>query len=371
VSATATPTIATGVQPGIAIRPLQPDSLHLTEIPRREPGPGQVLVRIRQVGICGTDRELIRAHFGAAPPGESALVLGHEMLGEVQVVGSGVSGFVPGELVTATVRRPDGCPACAAGQPDMCQWLQYTERGIVGQHGFMTESIVEDARWLVNVPDSLEHIGILTEPLSVVEKAVRQADLIQRRINAWNPKAAIVFGSGPIGLLGALLLRSRGIDVVVIARRPAPHRAAEIVEASGAHYIAAPDSEIKAIAAQLPPIDLILEASGRPEPVFVAMEILGNNGVLALLSGGGGSKEMTLPASAINGSLLRGNKVVVGSVNSNKEDFELAVADLARFEELWPGLASRLITRRLPGLAAYEQILEHPPGDVKTIIEVG
>jgi glucose 1-dehydrogenase len=370
VSATATPPIATGVQPAIAIRPRQPDSLHLTEIPRQEPGPGQVLVGIRQVGICGTDRELIRAHFGAAPPGESALVLGHEMLGEVQAVGPGIVGFVPGELVTATVRRPDGCPACEAGQPDMCQWLQYTERGIAGEHGFMTESIVEDARWLVKVPASLEQIGILTEPLSVVEKAVRQADLIQRRINAWNPKAAIVFGSGPIGLLGALLLRSRGIDVVVVARRPGPHRASEIVEASGAHYIAAPDSEIKAIAAQLPPIDLILEASGRPEPVFAAMESLGNNGVLVLLAGGGYGREMTVPA-AIAGNLLRGNKVVVGSVNSHKEDFELAVADLARFESLWPGLASRLITRRLHGLDEYAHILEHPPGDVKTIIDVG
>lgn len=369
MSATPTAT-ATGLQPGIAIHPLQAESLHLTEIPRQEPGPGQVLVGIRQVGVCGTDRELIRGHFGAAPPGESALVLGHEMLGEVEAVGPGVSGFVPGELVTATVRRPDGCPACEAGQPDMCQWLQYTERGIAGQHGYMTESIVEDARWLVSVPRALEAIGILTEPLSVVEKGLRQANLIQRRLNSWNPKAAIVFGSGPIGILGTLMLRARGIDVVTISRRPGPHRASEIVEASGAHYIAAPETELKAIAGQLPPIDLILEASGRPEPVFAAMEILGNNGVLVLLSGTAGGTELTVPAAGINGSLLRGNKVVVGSVNSAKEDFELGVVDLARFEELWPGLASRLITRRLPGLDSYAQVLEHPPGDVKTIIEV-
>ena len=118
MSATTSPT-AVGTQPAIAIRPLQPDSLHLTEIPRRGPGPGEVLVRIRQVGICGTDRELIRAHFGSAPLGERELVLGHEMLGEVEAVGPGVTGFSPGELVTATVRRPDGCPACQAGQPDM------------------------------------------------------------------------------------------------------------------------------------------------------------------------------------------------------------------------------------------------------------
>ena len=371
MSATAAPTVATGVQPGIAIRPRQPDSLHLTELPRPLPGPGEVLIRVRQVGVCGTDRELIRAHFGAAPDGESALVLGHEMLGEIAAVGPGVSQFAPGELVTATVRRPDGCPACQAGQPDMCQWLRYTERGIMGRHGFMTETVVEDARWVVPVPRELAHIGILTEPLSVVEKGLRQANLIQRRINAWNPRQAIVLGSGPIGILGTLLLRSRGLEVVTVARRPPPHTASEIVEASGGCYVAAEDAALPEIAAGLPPVDLIFEASGRPEPMVAAMEILGNNGVLVLLSGPGAGKETTVPISAVYGSLLRGNKVVVGSVNSAKEDFELAVADLARFEQRWPGLAGRLITRRLSGLDAYAHILEHPAGDVKTIIDVG
>src|SRR5215218_3175674 len=136
-------TTAIGVQPAIAIHPGQANSLHLTEIPRDEPGAGEVLVRVRQVGICGTDRELIHGSFGMAPAGAASLVLGHEMLGRVEAVGPDVVDFTPGQLVTATVRRPDGCPACTAGQPDMCQWLDYTERGIAGLHGFMTESVVE------------------------------------------------------------------------------------------------------------------------------------------------------------------------------------------------------------------------------------
>jgi threonine dehydrogenase-like Zn-dependent dehydrogenase len=176
---------AIGVQPAIAIHPGQANSLHLTEIPRDEPGLGEVLVRVRQVGICGTDRELIHGSFGTAPTGAASLVLGHEMLGRVEAVGPEVFDFVPGQLVTATVRRPDGCPACTAGQPDMCQWLDYTERGIAGSHGFMTESVVEDVHWVVGVPHELAHIGILVEPLSVVEKAFRQANLIQRRLASW------------------------------------------------------------------------------------------------------------------------------------------------------------------------------------------
>jgi threonine dehydrogenase-like Zn-dependent dehydrogenase len=357
-------------QQGIAIRPLQTDSIHLTEIPRPQPGPGEVQITIRHVGVCGTDRELIRAHFGAAPAGEEVLVLGHEMLGEVAAVGEGVQGFVPGELVTATVRRPDGCPACQAGQPDMCQWRQYTERGIAGLHGYMTETVVEDPRYLIPVPRELEHIGILVEPLSVVEKGLRQANLIQRRINSWNPKQAVVFGTGPIGLLGALMLLLREIDVVVVGRRPQPLLAAEIVEVAGGRYIAASDDDLGNIAADLPSIDLILEASGRQGPFFPAIQMLGANGVLVLLSGMKRSGEVSVSPAAINGSLLGGNKVIVGSVNSAKEDFEVGVADLARFEERWPGLVERMITRRVPGLTEFAQIQEQPAGDIKTIIEV-
>ncbi|HLL51517.1 MAG TPA: glucose 1-dehydrogenase [Thermomicrobiales bacterium] len=361
---------ATAVQPGIAIHPGQANSLHLTEIPREEPGAGEVLIRVRQVGICGTDRELIHGSFGTAPIGEASLVLGHEMFGEVKAVGPDVVDFTPGQLVTATVRRPDGCPACKAGQPDMCQWLGYTERGISGLHGYMTESVVEDVGWVIGVPHELAHVGILLEPLSVVEKALRQANLIQRRIRSWNPQTALVLGAGPIGLLGTFLLRSRGMEVVTMARRPGPHLVSEIVEAAGARYAGMQETSIRDVAAQLPPIDLIFEATGSAEPGFAAMEVLGNNGVLILLSGTGRPAELTVPAAAINGSLLRGNKVVVGSVNSAREDFELGVEDLSRFENLWPGLASRLITRHLDGLDDYARILDKPDGDIKTVIDV-
>src|SRR5215217_5491584 len=361
---------AIGVQPAIAIHRGQANSLHLTEILRDEPGPGEVLVRIRQVGIYGTDRELIHGSFGTAPAGATSLVLGHEMLGEVAAVGTDVPSFAPGQLVTATVRRPDDCPACVVGQPDMCQWLQYTERGIAGQHGFMTESVVEDVRWVVSVPHGLAHIGILVEPLSVVEKALRQVNLIQRRLASWDPKSALVVGAGPIGLLGTLLLRSRGMEVVTLARRPAPHAAADIVVAAGARYAALQETSIQEVAAALPPIDLIFEATGNAAPGFAAMEILGNNGVLVLLSGASGPAELTVPAAAINGGLLRGNKVVIGSVNSAREDFEAGIEDLARFETLWPGLASRFITRHLDGLGDYARILENLAGDIKTVIDV-
>jgi glucose 1-dehydrogenase len=288
----------------------------------------------------------------------------------VEVVGPEVFDFTPGQLVTATVRRPDGCPACMAGLPDMCQWLDYTERGIAGLHGFMSESVVEDIRWVVAVPHELAHIGVLVEPLSVGEKALRQANLIQRRLASWDPKTALILGAGPIGLLGTLLLRSRGMEVVTMARRPGPHLTSEIVESAGARYVAMQETSIREVASGMPSIDLIFEATGSAEPGFAAMEILGNNGVLVLLSGASSPTELTVPAAAINGSLLRGNKVVAGSVNSAREDFEAGVEDLSRFETHWPGLTSRLITRHLDGLDDYARILDRPEGDIKTVIDV-
>jgi glucose 1-dehydrogenase len=220
------------------------------------------------------------------------------------------------------------------------------------------------------VPHELAHIGVLVEPLSVVEKALRQANLIQRRLASWQPKTALVLGAGPIGLLGTLLLRSRGMEVVTMARRPGPHLISELVEAAGARYAATQETSVQEVAAALPPIDLIFEATGNAAPGFAAMEILGNNGVLVLLSGASGPAELTVPAAAINGSLLRGNKVVAGSVNSSREDFEAGVEDLNHFETLWTGLASRLITRHLDGLGDYARILDNPDGDIKTVIDV-
>jgi threonine dehydrogenase-like Zn-dependent dehydrogenase len=136
----------------------------------------------------------------------------------------------------------------------------------------MTESVVEDVGWVIGVPHELAHVGILLEPLSVVEKALRQANLIQRRIRSWNPQTALVLGAGPIGLLGTFLLRSRGMEVVTMARRPGPHLVSEIVEAAGARYAGMQETSIRDVAAQLPPIDLIFEATGSAEPGFAAME---------------------------------------------------------------------------------------------------
>ena len=136
----------------IAVHPLQPNSLRHTTVALPELGPDDVLVETIRVGICGTDREIIRGDLGEAPAGASELVIGHEVLGRVLETGEFVTDLRAGDLVTSTVRRPDGCPACEAGEPDMCLWLKYEERGIFRQPGFLAERFVESRRWLIPVP---------------------------------------------------------------------------------------------------------------------------------------------------------------------------------------------------------------------------
>ena len=100
---------------------------------------GAVPVRVVEVGVCGTDREIVAGHFGVAPVDRAALVLGHELLG---VVASDAHGFNRGDLVSATVRRSCGrCAACAAGAPDSCLTGEYTERGITSLDGFASEPL--------------------------------------------------------------------------------------------------------------------------------------------------------------------------------------------------------------------------------------
>jgi threonine dehydrogenase-like Zn-dependent dehydrogenase len=328
-----------------------------------------VLVDVVRVGVCGTDHEIIDATFGTAPPGEDELVLGHEVFGRVAAVGAGVDGWQVGEFVTDTVRRPGGCDPCRSGQADFCDDLRYTEFGIIGRHGFMTEQFVEEPERLVRVPAHLESTGILTEPLSVVEKALQQATLIQRRIEGWQPKTALIIGAGPIGLLGTLLLRARGMQTLTVARRLAPNRPAAIVDAAGGRYASVRETPLAELVAGMPPIDLIFECSGATGMVADAALALGNNGVLVLL-GITPAGLLPIDLGAINRGFVLGNKVMVGSVNSSKIHFEAAVADLQRFEDLWPGLAAQMITRRLPGFAAWEQILAKETDGIKSVIEV-
>src|SRR5680860_366583 len=115
----------------VAVFPDHPGDVHRTEVNVPKMGPSDVAIKVIRVGVCGTDREIIHGLIGRAPDEARELVIGHEVLGRVIGTGDAIEDISCGDLVTLTVRRPDGCPACQTGQPDMCLWGDYTERGIV------------------------------------------------------------------------------------------------------------------------------------------------------------------------------------------------------------------------------------------------
>src|SRR5438045_2067173 len=99
--------------------------------------PRQVKVRVLDVGICGTDREICTFVYGAPPAGSNYLVLGHESLGQVVEVGKKVKGLKKGDLVVPSVRRPcknDHCRPCRDDRQDFCATGEFVERGINQVH---------------------------------------------------------------------------------------------------------------------------------------------------------------------------------------------------------------------------------------------
>ncbi len=199
------------------------------------PAGGEVLFRVEQVGICATDRELAAFRFGYPPEGETSLVLGHEALGRVVAAGAGVRDLRPGDLVTAMIRRacPERCPACARGRRDLCLSGRYRERGIFGAHGYFTELAVDAAEDLAAIPPGIAEVGVLAEPLSVVEKAIERAC----EIRGDRPASALVIGAGPIGMLAALALMARGAAVSLHSLEPRTHPRPGLATAAGARYL--------------------------------------------------------------------------------------------------------------------------------------
>ncbi len=184
----------------VAVIPGKPDSIHLREAPKPSlgevPGGRGVLVRVLSVGVDGTDKEINAAEYGAPPPGDEYLILGHESFGRVEAVGPEVTEFAPGDYVVATVRRPGFSLYDQIGLQDMTTDDSYFERGINLRHGFLAEYYVDAADYLVKLPEGIKNVGVLMEPTSVAEKAIGQAYEIQRRLKVWRPRKAAVLGTG-------------------------------------------------------------------------------------------------------------------------------------------------------------------------------
>ncbi|MBI2846498.1 MAG: glucose 1-dehydrogenase [Chloroflexi bacterium] len=352
----------------LAVTPKKRNSFRIADVKTPSPEADEVLVKTVRVGICGTDLEIVQGYYGESPEGADYLILGHESLGHIEAVGRDARGFTPGDYVVATVRRPDSCINCQRGEPDMCLTGEYKERGIKGLHGFMSEYFVEKPQYLVKVTADIQGVAVLMEPLSIVEKVLRQAFKIQERL-VWEPKNALVLGAGPIGLLATALLCLKGLRTFTLATGPRGNYKAQLAEVMGATYVDVNENPIQQIPRKIGNIDIIFEATGSSFVAFQAMGILGNNGIICLTSVSSGEKHLEVPSDALNLSMVLGNKVSFGSVNASKIDWERGIEHMKEMEKRWPGLLAKMITRRFP-LGDFAQALGRRRDDIKVVIEL-
>ena len=358
----------------IAVTPKQKDSVHLVEINKPnvadvKDGRG-VLVEVLRVGACGTDREINNAEYGVAPEGFDFLVLGHENFGRVAEVGESVKELAVGDFVVATVRRPGHSFYDRIGEQDFTTDSEYFERGISRLHGYMAEFYAERANFLIKIPPAIKDVAVLLEPLSIIEKGLKQASDIQERLKIWRPKTAAVLGTGSVGLLTVMALRLRGYEVHGFGRNEREgYLNAELCEAIGATYDSTAEISVQDSTKKYGEYDLIFECTGYSPVVFDAMQSLNENGVLILSSVTGGDKTVEVPSDRINQQFVLGNRAMFGTVNANREHFEMGVKDLALCEAMFAGWLARMLTHPVEGLENYEKVFEilNNAGEYKAI----
>jgi len=325
----------------LVTRPGAHGSTHVADVPPVRPAAGELLVRVLEVGVCGTDREISEGTFGVAPDGGAELVLGHELLGVVDADGHG---FSRGDLVTAIVRRSCAhCRACDEGSPDSCLTGDYSERGITRLDGFARELVAEDASQLIPIPRSLGRLGVLAEPTSICERAIRHARTIGGR-QPWELERALVLGAGAIGLLSTFLLRLAGVDVWTAAVEPQ----VDLVTACGARYVSTSDVTVDALREEAGGFDLVIAAVPDAQLMADSLGLLRRSGVACLLGIDGRDRKVSIDGPVLGVDAILENRVLFGSVNAHRQDWLAGVESLDRARERWPGTLETLVGLRVP-----------------------
>jgi threonine dehydrogenase-like Zn-dependent dehydrogenase len=279
------------------------------------------------------------------------------------------------------VRRPcphQECRACRSGHQDYCYTGDFTERGIKEAHGFLTEYVVVRERNLVAVPADLADVGVLTEPLTIAEKAMAQVFWLMQRRPPWldpgtsrtdwgTGLSAVVLGAGPVGVLGAMATASAGFQTYVYSRELPPSPRTDLIEALGVTYVSSQVTTPPELAGSIGNIDLIYEAAGHSHFALEVLQVLGQNGVY-ILTGVPGLQAFiqTDPAGLMRQMVLR-NQVLLGTVNAGPEAFAAGIHDLQEFKRRWPRPTQALIGGRYPVERASELIFDRPAG-IKTVI---
>ena len=341
----------------LVTEPDVPHSTRVEDVP--EPKGDGVLLRVLEVGVCGTDREISEGLFGVPAEGKS-LVLGHESLARVERDGRG---FSKGDLVTATVRRScHHCLPCDEGAPDSCLTGDYSERGITRLDGFARELLLEDSAQLIPIPSGLGRLGVLAEPTSVCERAIRHSLAIGGR-QPWQLERALVVGAGAIGTISTYLLRLAGIDVWTASLEPS----SDLVTASGAHYVSTKETSLAELRKETGGFDLVISTVPDAQLMADSLGILRRSGVACLLGIDGREQQVSIDGPVIGLDAVLENRVLFGSVNAHHRDWLAAVESLDQARVRWPDELESFVGLRVP-LDRFQEAFDYRGGVKATLV---
>lgn len=301
--------------------------------PRPEPGPGQVLIRMKTGGICGSDLHYFN-HGGFGPITlKQPMVLGHEVAGVIETLGEGVDALTIGQLVAVSPSRPCGtCEYCREGRPNHCLNMRFYGSAMPFPHiqGAFQEWLVADVAQCAVADGLTSAEAAMAEPLSVVLHAAKQAgDLLGKKV--------LVTGCGPIGLLAVLVARAAGAaqivatDITDFTLDKARELGADIT-----HNVADQPNALEVYGAQKGHFDILFECSGVGPVVVSTVPCIRPGGTMVQLGLGG---DMTLPIQAMTAKEL----TFKGSFRFHAEFF--SAVELMRSDRLD---VMPLITHTLP-----------------------
>ncbi|MFT5141810.1 MAG: 2-desacetyl-2-hydroxyethyl bacteriochlorophyllide A dehydrogenase [Rhodothermales bacterium] len=236
------------------------DDIRLETVPRPVPGPGEVLVRVRTAGICGSDLHYLKdGRCGNFVPSRP-FILGHEFAGEVAALGEGVDGPPVGTAVAVDPSRPCGrCSLCRQGLYNLCPEMVYFGSASVDppSAGCFAEYALSPVRNCAVLPDGFElSWGALLEPLSVAAHALQRSGGVAG-------KSVLITGGGTIGQMILIIARAYGASSITVSD-PRPSARAFAESSGGANTLDPSDSEVSKRASVLAPggFEVVFEASG-------------------------------------------------------------------------------------------------------------
>lgn len=316
--------------------------LTLKEVPTPRPGPGDVLIRVQRVGLCGTDAHIYAWNSWAAGRIKPPVTIGHEFAGVIQEIGSDVTGYAPGEIVTAEGHLACGvCAQCRTGKAHICRYVKIIGVDI---NGAFADFIVMPAGnvWKID-PEIPLDIAAIHDPLGNAFHTVMSADVRGRSV--------LVTGCGPIGLFCIGIARASGASRI-FASEVQPARM-EMARMMGAHQVINPTSTDleTAILAQTDGlgVDVMLEMSGHPRAITDGLRSMRDGGEVCLL----GLPDDEIPIHLARDVIFKG-LTVRGIIGRKMFETWYTMRSYLRAGLFDP---SRVITHRF-GIGEFEKAME-------------